>query len=58
MNKAIDAAAVVANEKCDLFAQIDRCATDRMVHEQILLNPDKKVILDQLELFTKTFFQK
>ncbi len=23
MNKAIDAAAVVANEKCDLFAQID-----------------------------------
>jgi len=39
----------------NLFAQIDRCATDRMVHEEILLNPDKKIILDQLELFTNTF---
>ena len=38
-----------------LFAQIDRCATDKMVYEQIQLNPDKKLVLDQLELFTNTF---
>ena len=37
------------------FGQIDRCATDKMVYEQIQLNPDKKLVLDQLELFTNTF---
>ncbi|MAZ55469.1 MAG: hypothetical protein CMP54_00505 [Flavobacteriales bacterium] len=38
-----------------LFAQIDRCSTDKMVYEELLLNPDKKLVLDQLELFTNTF---
>ena len=37
-----------------LFAQIDRCSTDKMVYEELLLNPDKKLVLDQLELFTNT----
>ena len=38
-----------------LFAQIDRCSTDKMVYEELQLNPDKKLVLDQLELFTNTF---
>tara|TARA_B100001250_G_scaffold414625_1_gene454843 strand:+ start:6225 stop:8612 length:2388 start_codon:yes stop_codon:yes gene_type:complete len=38
-----------------VIAQIDRCATDKMVYEELQLNPDKKLVLDQLELFTNTF---
>ena len=38
-----------------LFAQIDRCSTDKMVQQELLLNPDKKAILDQLETFTQEF---
>ena len=39
----------------NVFAQIDRCATDKMVAEQLLLDPDKKEILNQLEVFTQDF---
>ena len=38
-----------------VFAQIDRCATDQMVQQELLLNPDKKLLLNQLELFTQDF---
>ena len=38
-----------------VIAQIDRCATDKMVYEELQLNPDKQLVLDQLELFTNTF---
>ncbi|MBL31807.1 MAG: hypothetical protein CMP62_03680 [Flavobacteriales bacterium] len=39
----------------NLFCQVDKCATDKMVHEQLMLHPDKQIILDQLELFTEDF---
>ncbi len=39
----------------DIYAQIDRCSTDEMVQKQLLLHPEKQVVLDQLELFTTTF---
>ena len=39
------------------FSQIDRCSTDKMVQQQLMLNPDKKRILDQLNLFTKDFIK-
>ena len=31
----------------NLFSQIDRCATDKMVQQELLLNPDKKLLLNQ-----------
>jgi len=37
------------------FSQIDRCSTDEMVKKELLLNPDKRLILEQLELFTEQF---
>ncbi len=39
------------------FAQIDRCATDKMVQDQLTLHPDKKIVINQLELFTNTFIE-
>ena len=39
----------------DIYAQIDRCSTDEMVQKELLLHPEKQVVLDQLELFTTTF---
>ena len=38
-----------------MFAQIDRCATDKMVQQQLILDPNKQLILDQLEIFTNNF---
>ena len=35
--------------------QIERCATDKMVQRELMINPDKQQILDQLELFTQDF---
>ena len=37
------------------FGQVDRCSTDKMVQQELLLNPDKQVILNQLESFTQEF---
>ena len=37
------------------FSQIDRCSTDEMVKKELLLNPDKRLILEQLEFFTEQF---
>ena len=34
---------------------IKRCSTDEMVSKELTLNPDKKIILDQLETFTQNF---
>jgi PKD repeat protein len=36
-------------------SQINRCATDEMVSQEIILNPNKKIALEQLELFTQDF---
>ena len=38
-----------------LLAQIDRCSANKMIQQELLLNPDKKVILDQLESYTQEF---
>ena len=40
---------------CQAYSQINKCSTDQMVEQELLLNPDKKILLDQLELFTNTF---
>ena len=40
---------------CQAYSQINKCSTDEMVEQELLLNPDKKILLDQLELFTNTF---
>jgi len=34
---------------------IKRCSTDEMVRKELTLNPDKKIILNQLETFTQNF---
>ena len=39
----------------DVVGQVDRCSTDEMVHQELLRNPNKKLILEQLELFTQNF---
>ena len=36
-------------------SQINRCATDEMVSQELILNPNKKIALEQLELFTQYF---
>jgi len=36
---------------------VTRCSTDQMVAEQLLLDPDKRIILEQLESFTAEFIQ-
>ena len=36
-------------------SQINRCATDEMVSQELILNPNKKIALQQLELFTQDF---
>ena len=46
MNKAIDAAAVVANEKCDLFAQIDL----QLRSSKILSNSDVNISFEETPL--------
>ena len=41
----------------DILCQenIKRCSTEEMVRAELELNPDKQIILDQLELFTQNF---
>ena len=49
MNKAIDAAAVVANEKCDLFAQIDL----QLRSSKILSNSDVNISFEENPIIKK-----
>ena len=49
MNKAIDAAAVVANEKCDLFAQIDL----KLRSSKILSNSDVNISFEENPIIKK-----
>ena len=49
MNKAIDAAAVVANEKCDLFAQIDL----QLRSSKILSNSDVHMSFEENHIIKK-----
>ena len=49
MNKAIDAAAVVANEKCDLFAQIDL----QLRSSNILSNSDVNMSFEENPIIKK-----
>ena len=49
MNKAIDAAAVVANEKCDLFAQIDL----QLRSSKILSNSDVHMSFEENPIIKK-----
>ena len=49
MNKAIDAAAVVANEKCDLFAQIDL----QLRSNKILSNSDVNISFEENPIIKK-----
>ena len=49
MNKAIDAAAVVANEKCDLFAQIDL----QLRGSKILSNSDVNISFEENPIIKK-----
>ena len=49
MNKAIDAAAVVANEKCDLFAQIDL----QLRSSKILSNRDVNMSFEENPIIKK-----
>ena len=49
MNKAIDAAAVVANEKCDLFAQIDL----QLRSSKILSNSDVNISFEDNPIIKK-----
>ena len=37
------------------FAQKFKCGTDHMVEKELLLNPNKRLILNQLEVFTQNF---
>jgi len=49
MNKAIDAAAVVANEKCDLFTQIDL----QLRSSKILSNSDVNISFEENPIIKK-----
>tara|TARA_A100001037_G_scaffold81408_1_gene73439 strand:- start:142 stop:549 length:408 start_codon:yes stop_codon:yes gene_type:complete len=49
MNKAIDAATVVANEKCDLFAQIDL----QLRSSKILSNSDVNISFEENPIIKK-----
>ena len=49
MNKAIDAAAVVANEKCDLFTQIDL----QLRGSKILSNSDVNISFEENPIIKK-----
>ncbi len=49
MNKAIDAAAVVANEKCDLFAQIDL----QLKSSKILSNSNVNISFEENPIIKK-----
>ena len=49
MNKAIDAAAVVANEKCELFAQIDL----QLRSSEILSNSDVNISFEENPIIKK-----
>ena len=49
MNKAIDAAAVVANETCDLFAQIDL----QLKSSKILSNSDVNISFEENPIIKK-----
>ena len=49
MNKAIDATAVVANEKCDLFAQIDL----QLRSSKILSNSDVNISFEENPIIRK-----
>ena len=49
MNKAIDVAAVVANEKCDLFAQIDL----QLRSSKILSNSDVNISFEENPIIKK-----
>lgn len=49
MNKAIDAAAVVANEKCDLFAQIDL----QLRNSKMLSNSDVNMSFEENPIIKK-----
>ena len=49
MNKAIDAATVVANEKCDLFAQIDL----QLRSSKILSNSDVNISYEENPIIKK-----
>jgi len=40
-----------------LQAQNNKCDTDKMVQQELLLHPEKAIVLEQLELFTKEFIQ-
>ncbi len=39
----------------NVYGQIDKCSTDKMVMQELLINPNKKLILNQLETFTQDF---